>query len=157
MASPARVQLVQQHTLPTLQPREIKLKQPDENEAHSITVEKEDTSDSDEEDNTQNKDQIPIDTTHETINHKDQPPDASSPASEDLQETQLPKLIPNKKKNKTNKKASAYRGSNSRVYPKAGNYVFIKSKDDDSENWTRIKIWQCVTKGINSLDTRNIC
>ena len=148
VASPARVQLVQQHTLPTLQPQEIKLKQSHENEAHSTTVDKEDISDSDEEDNIQNENQIPIGNAHET--DEEQPPNTSSPAPEDLEKLQSPKLIPKKKKNKANKKARSYNGSNSRVYPKAGNYVFIKSKDDDSENWTRIKIWQCVTKGTSS-------
>ena len=37
-----------------------------------------------------------------------------------------------------------------RNYPKAGNYVFMKHKEDSSNNWERVKIWQTVTKGTRS-------
>ena len=37
-----------------------------------------------------------------------------------------------------------------RNYPKAGSYVFMKHKEDSSDNWERVKIWQTVTKGTRS-------
>ena len=57
-----------------------------------------------------------------------------------------------KKPRKNNKKSSpsSYQMSSPRVYPKAGDVVFIKPKGDESNSWERITIAKRVTKGVSS-------
>ena len=54
------------------------------------------------------------------------------------------------KSKKKGKIIKSYERSQPRLYPKTGNYVFLKPKDEKINRWDRVKIWQCVTKGKQS-------
>ena len=136
VASPNRIQLAyQQHKLPSIESKEFTEKRQEVQKVTETVQHISSDSDSEEEEEHQtigNNDVTePVNNIQEEYSQQENSHNAQTHEEDHLVET-------------------SEKTSTDRVYPKAGNYIFMRLKGNEGNSWDRVKIWQRVTKGKQS-------